>query len=67
MKKNTPEDIILSKDGSIKGKIINFESHPCSMEGCRSYRASVRWEDGTLTYPCMSMVFQVSEHLYQLT
>jgi len=61
------DNIILSKDGKIKGRIINFESKPCTMEGCRSYRVSVRWEDGTLTYPCASMIVLTDENLYQLT
>lgn len=63
MKKQTT---MLSKDGKEKGRIINFEARPCGMEGCGSYRASVRWEDGSLTYPCMSMVIEVEEGVYQI-
>ena len=25
---------------------------PCSMEGCRGERVAVRWDDGSLTFPC---------------
>ncbi len=40
-----------SSDGKLRGKILNVTERPC-FEGCGGARLSVRWSDGTLTYPC---------------
>jgi hypothetical protein len=58
--------VMLSRDGVLRGRIINFRARRCGMEGCNAYRASVRWEDGSLTYPCMRGVKAVSKGLYQI-
>jgi hypothetical protein len=55
------EIIIISADGTEQGKVINWTSIKCRMEGCRSYCASVRWEDGKITYPCRSRIKESDE------
>ena len=57
---------MLDADGRTTGEIIRLQSKRCPMEGCLSYCASVRWPGGRVTYPCMSMVKQISETQYQL-
>jgi hypothetical protein len=42
---------VVSRDG----KHIGFTSgstHRCQLESCRGLRVSVKWDDGTRTYPC---------------
>lgn len=58
--------IVLSRDGGIKGKVINWDAKPCQMESCRSYCASVRWEDGSLTYPCHAGLKQIDESTFHI-
>jgi hypothetical protein len=58
--------IILSGDGTQKGKVINWRAKHCQLESCRNYRASVRWEDGSLTYPCHAGLKQVNDTTYQI-
>jgi len=58
---------ILSRDGTEKGKIINWESgRTCSMEGCCCSMASVRWDDGKLTYCCHGGLKSAGENTYQI-
>jgi hypothetical protein len=59
-------NVMVSRDGKKKGRIINLRSRRCGMEGCRAYRASVRWEDGRLTYPCMAGVYVNEDGFYQI-
>lgn len=43
---------LLSRDGEKKGIIKDWNSRPCTMEGCTGHRMRVRWPNGTTTYPC---------------
>ena len=58
--------VLLSRDGKLKGVIMNPHARRCQLEGCRAYRASVRWEDGSLTYPCMAGVKAIGNGIYQI-
>lgn len=58
--------VVLSRDGKVKGKVINEHAKQCKMEGCRHDCASVRWEDGKLTYPCWGGLESVAKDTYQL-
>jgi len=57
---------VLSSDGKEKGTVINWNSKKCTMEGCRHYKASVRWEDGKLTYPCHGGLEFIKNGVYQV-
>lgn len=57
---------MLSRDGNEKGTIINLNSRKCPMEGCRSFRASVRWENGKITYPCLAGTKHVDDETLQI-
>lgn len=45
-------DTLLSRDGKKIGYIRSWDGHHCTMEGCTGRRICVRWQDGTVTYPC---------------
>jgi len=57
---------ILSSDGKQKGTVINWDAKKCTMEGCKCYKASVRWEDGTLTYPCHGGLNFIEKGVYKI-
>ena len=59
-------DKMLSRDGMKTGSVITPYARKCTLEGCRSYRTSVRWEDGRITYPCMRAVKKISDGVYQI-
>lgn len=61
-----PEIIVLSRDGLQKGRVINWDAKKCLLEGCLSFCASVRWEDGKLTYPCHAGLKGIEANLYQI-
>lgn len=42
---------VISRDGKEKGRLTGGE-RVCQLEGCTGNRVGVRWEDGTLTFPC---------------
>ena len=44
--------IMLSSDHKTIGVILNNDAGPCHMEGCTGRRQYVRWEDGSVTFPC---------------
>lgn len=52
---------VISRDGKTKGTIISEHARSCTMEGCRHMRASVRWPDGSLTYPCWGGMDTISD------
>lgn len=45
-------DIILSNDGQLTGQLTGGERQ-CTLEGCNGPRVGIRWNDGTLTWPCI--------------
>ena len=51
--------VVLSRDGKLKGKLTGGE-RVCQMESCGGIRYGVRWEDGTLTFPCSAGLRWVS-------
>lgn len=45
--------VIYDRDGTNKG-VTTGASRKCNMEGCRSHRVYVKWDDGKTTVPCMA-------------
>lgn len=43
---------VWDREGKKRGDVINFEDHPCRLEGCRGNRIPVRWPNGQITRPC---------------
>lgn len=43
---------ILSRDGKHVGTATGGNARQCRMEGCKGERIGIRWDDGTLTFPC---------------
>ena len=43
--------VIVSRDGKIEGTFTGT-TRPCTLEGCRGLRHTVRWDDGKISYPC---------------
>ncbi len=58
-----PLHIVLNRDETKIGVVINECAHPCPMEGCTGTRKSVRWQDGRLTYPCTKGLECVAENI----
>jgi hypothetical protein len=52
---------VLDREGKEKGTIINEHSRKCMMEGCRHWKASVKWSNGKITYPCWGGMEMVDE------
>lgn len=48
---NPKPETVWSRDGKVAGKATGSQ-HPCQMEGCRGQRVSVKWPDGSRTFPC---------------
>jgi len=42
---------VYSRGRRKKGHTVSA-GRPCSLEGCRGWRLSVRWSKTSLTYPC---------------
>ena len=55
------QTVVLSRDGKNKGRFTGGE-HTCQMEGCFGKRLGVRWDDGTLTFPCSAGMNWLNEH-----
>ena len=63
---NQKENVMLSRDGKIRGLIKNLHSRKCQMEGCHGWRIHVVWPDGKSTYPCSKGCKTVDQHTLQL-
>ena len=48
IKKDAP---LMSRDGETNGSATGGGYH-CQQDGCRGWRIGVRWNDGTITFPC---------------
>jgi len=48
-------DKVVSRDGKLTGTATG-ETRQCQLEGCRGRQIAVRWEDGSLTYPCTKVM-----------
>lgn len=59
-------DFIESYNGSSRGAILNPNSHPCTLEGCTGTRMYVKWQDGTVTYPCTKGCAKLSAHHWKI-
>ena len=53
---------VYSSDTKFKGLTTGSE-FPCRMEGCRGMRIGVRWNDGTITFPCTKGLTEVNGKL----
>jgi hypothetical protein len=42
---------VYTRDGRLAGSMTG-STHHCTMAGCTGLRISVRWPDGTHTFPC---------------
>ena len=47
----TKGEVIVSRDNKLKG-LFTGAHHRCKLDGCNGRRLSVKWEDGTHTFPC---------------
>lgn len=50
----------MSRDGKQKGTVTSF-GHVCRMAGCTGRRFSVKWADGTRTFPCSKGIELIDE------
>jgi len=58
-------EIIVSRDEKHEGR-LSGKSHPCTLEGCRGSRLSVKWDDGRKSFPCTAGLTKVSGIWYFL-
>lgn len=57
---------MLSRDGKLRGNVINPCYRRCTMEGCSGWRILVQWPDGKRTYPCSCGCKTVNEQTVQI-
>lgn len=43
---------VYSRDGKVKGVVVNPTDRSCGVEGCQGTVLSVRWPDKKITYCC---------------
>lgn len=58
--------IVLSRDGTEKGRIANPMYGLCSMAGCKGVRVRVIWPDKKETRPCSEGLKQISDDTWQI-
>lgn len=58
--------LMLSRDRSKIGVVLNRNAGLCRMEGCTGHRQYVVWEDGTRTYPCTKGCSGVADYIEQI-
>lgn len=60
-------DVIYSRNMGSKGYTPSrWKGRPCPMEGCTGHRIQVRWDDGSLTFPCTKSLERVREGAYKI-
>jgi len=57
---------VYSRDGTDIG-LTTGSHHSCRLEGCSGLRISVKWSDGTHTYPCSKgMSYEMDDDSWQI-
>jgi len=57
---------VVSRDGSDVG-LTTGSLHSCQLEGCSGTRISVRWPDGSHTFPCSrGMSYDMDDDSWQI-
>lgn len=59
-------DVVYSSSGDEQGVVATGRPRVCTLEGCRGVRFAVRWQDGSLTYPCSKGLVQREDGSYQI-
>ena len=60
---------VVARGGGLEGVYLRTTNRPC-FEGCRGKRVSVRWPDGSISYPCtagMDMESFADKHIWLIT
>lgn len=60
-----PGTKVRSRDGSETGE-ANGNTHHCRLHGCNGLRVSVRWPDGSHTFPCSKGMTQKRDGSWRL-
>lgn len=56
---------VLSRSGTLEGRPTGG-IRPCSMESCTGRRVGVRWEGGSLTWPCSKGMLPISPGVFRI-
>jgi hypothetical protein len=57
---------VIARGGGLKGVYLRTTNKPC-FEGCEGKRVSVRWPDGSITYPCTAGMDMSDEREWLIT